>query len=335
MHDCRDMEQLLAAYADGELNKAEAERVEQHMANCQHCAALLDDYLALNEALASCAVKAPEGFADRVMDAVEKEKTATPKVVGRGVRLGRIAPFVGVAAAAVICISVVSTSLVRFVIKNLDGFEAVEPEDSVTDLAPETDANNSTGGALGTQEASTIQPETAYEEVVTEAVPPAEDEPTENEPTENEPEPTVTEETAWEGIETEEETARDESVEDGIEDSAEQTTTVAAGMTGEAIQTVPETAAPTPETENAPQYTETDTPETERDRVTAEAPTDAPVEVPTSAPTEDGKSTQATAESVAPDNAASAGLLARIWEAVVEFFESLFQGIARLFGGDT
>lgn len=330
MHDCRDMEQLLAAYADGELNKAEAERVEQHVANCPHCAALLDDYLALNQALASCAVTAPEGFADRVMDAVEKEKTAAPKTVGRGVRLGRIAPFVGVAAAAVICISVVSTSLVRFVIKNLDDFEAVAPEEAETDLAIETDANNSTGGGLGTQGASTIQPETAYEEIITEAIPPAENEPTAPEPTN--PEDTARDD-AWEGIETEEESARDESA----EDSAEQTTTVAAGMTGEAIQTVPETAAPAPETaapetENAPPHVENVAPEPEKDRVTAEAPTEAstdvPVEVPTSAPTEDG------VQSAVPEDAASAGVLARIWEAIVAFFESLIKGIARLFGGD-
>ena len=319
MHDCRDFEQLLAANADGELNKAEAERVEQHVANCPHCAALLNDYLALNRALASCAVKAPEGFEDRVMDAVAKQKAAAPKVAGRGVRLGRIASFVGVAAAAVICIGVVSTSLVRFVIKNLDEFEAVAPEDYVTDLATETDANHITGGELETSESSTIQHETAYEEVVTEEIPPAEDEPTEQEPEATTPEDTARED-AWEGIETEEEAVGDDS----IDGSAEQTTTAAAGMTGEAIQTVPETAAPTPETENAPQYFETATPETERDMETAEAPTKAPA----SAPTEDGIQTSVS------ENEASAGLLARIWEAIVAFFESLIEGIARLFGGD-
>lgn len=324
MSKCKRIEPLLSAYADGELRKTDAARVQKHVQGCPECAALLQEYLALNEAIAACDVQAPEGFADRVMHAVAKEQSTAPMPAARGVRLGRIAPFVGVAAAALLCISVISTALVQFVIGRLNDLDVVDPPtEGMTALAPETEANGLTGSGLGTQEVATIPPETAYEEVVTEAAPPADQKPEEIEPTE--PEDTATDD-AWEGIETEEETARGESA----EGSAAQTTTVAAGVTGEAIQTVPETAAPMPETENAPQYSETAEPETERDRVTAEAPTEAPEK----APTEDGKSTQAIVESAAPENAASAGLLARVWEAVVEFFAFLLEGIVHMFGGD-
>ena len=161
MQDCKKIEQLLAAYADGELNEEQKALVKQHVATCPHCKALLGEYLALNEALASCTVQAPEGFADRVMDAVEKQKTAAPRSVGRGVRLGRIAPFMGVAAAAVICISVAGTALVRYVIDNLDGSDLVQTpnapmEEVATELATEE---------VKTEAETVGEPETEYEQL--------------------------------------------------------------------------------------------------------------------------------------------------------------------------
>lgn len=306
MQDCKKMEQLLAAYADGELSEKQKELVEQHVATCPHCKALFSEYLALNDALARCAVPAPEGFADRVMDAVQKQKTAAPGSVGRGVRLGRIAPFMGVAAAAVICVSVAGTALVKYVIENLDGSDLVQtPNAPMEEVATEL-ATQESGDGVKTEAETVGEPETEYEQLES-AVP---EESAKDTDWENaEPEGTQDEGTQSEGIYPE----GTEEKDDAPSDSAEVTTSATAGMP---VETVPETDAP-----------ETALPETE------EAPTQAPKteEAPTEAPEKD--SALGTQDSPVTENAASDGWLARVWNAVVEFFESIFEGLARLFGG--
>lgn len=304
MQDCKKIEQLLAAYADGELSEEQKALVEQHVATCPHCKALLGEYLALNEALASCTVQAPEGFADRVMDAVEKQKTAAPKSVGRGVRLGRIAPFMGVAAAAVICISVAGTALVKYVIENLDGSDLVQTpnapmEEVATELATEE---------VKTEAETVGEPETEYEQLESAAPEDTAEETVGDTDWENaEPEGTQPESSYPEGIYPDGTDEKD----DAPADSAEVTTSVTEGLP---VETIPETDAP-----------ETAVPETE------EAPTQAPEEAPTQAPEKD--SLLGTQEAPVPEDAASGGWLARVWNAVVEFFESLFEGLKRLFGG--
>ena len=304
MQDCKKIEQLLAAYADGELNEKQKALIEQHVATCPHCKALLGEYLALNEALASCTVQAPEGFADRVMDAVEKQKTAVPKSVGRGVRLGRIAPFMGVAAAAVICISVAGTALVKYVIENLDGSDLVQTpnapmEEVATELATEE---------VKTEAETVGEPETEYEQLESAMPEDTAEETVGDTDWENaEPEGTQPESSYPEGIYPEGTDEKD----DAPADSAEVTTPVTEGLP---VETIPETDAP-----------ETAVPETEK------APTEAPEEAPTQAPEKD--SALGTQEAPVPEDAASGGLLARVWNAVVEFFESLFEGLKRLFGG--
>lgn len=304
MQDCKKIEQLLAAYADGELSEEQKALVEQHVATCPHCKALLGEYLALNEALASCTVQAPEGFSDRVMDAVEKQKTAAPKSVGRGVRLGRIAPFMGVAAAAVICISVAGTALVKYVIENLDGSDLVQTpnapmEEVATELATEE---------VKTEAETVGEPETEYEQLESAAPEDTAEETVGDTDWENaEPEGTQPESSYPEGIYPEGTDEKD----DIPADSAEVTTSVTEGLP---VETIPETDAP-----------ETAVPETEK------APTQAPEEAPTQAPEKD--SALGTQEAPVPEDAASGGWLARVWNAVVEFFESLFEGLKRLFGG--
>ena len=304
MQDCKKIEQLLAAYADGELSEEQKALVEQHVATCPHCKALLGEYLALNDALASCTVQAPEGFADRVMDAVEKQKTAAPKSVGRGVRLGRIAPFMGVAAAAVICISVAGTALVKYVIENLDGSDLVQTpnapmEEVATELATEE---------VKTEAETVGEPETEYEQLESAAPEDTAEETVGDTDWENaEPEGTQPESSYPEGIYPEGTDEKD----DAPADSAEVTMPVTEGLP---VETIPETDAP-----------ETAVPETEK------APNQAPEEAPTQAPEKD--SALGTQEAPVPEDAASGGWLARVWNAVVEFFESLFEGLKRLFGG--
>ena len=134
MDRCEKIEKLLAAYADGELNRRQKALVEQHVAHCPHCKALLDEYLALNDVLASCAVKAPEGFAERIMESVQHTKQAAP--AARGVRLGRIAPFVGVGVAAVLCIGVLSSGLVQRMGEIFENQGNVEQEHQTAAGAP-------------------------------------------------------------------------------------------------------------------------------------------------------------------------------------------------------
>ena len=308
MQDCKKIEQLLAAYADGELSEEQKALVEQHVATCPHCKALLGEYLALNQAIEACAVQAPEGFADRVMDAVEKQKTAAPRSVGRGVRLGRIAPFMGVGAAAVICISVAGTALVKYVIENLDGSDLVQsPEAPTQELATQQAPEDGYGEEM--TEAETVgEPETEYEQLESAAPEDTAEETVGDTDWENaEPEGTQPESSHPEGIYPEGTDEKD----DVPADSAEVTTSVTAGLP---VETIPETDAP-----------ETAVPETE------EAPTQAPEEAPTQAPEKD--SALGTQEAPVPEDAASGGWLARVWNAVVEFFESLFEGLKRLFGG--
>ncbi len=44
MLTCRELFEFLADYADGELEPAERERFEEHMAVCPHCVEYLDTY---------------------------------------------------------------------------------------------------------------------------------------------------------------------------------------------------------------------------------------------------------------------------------------------------
>ncbi|MBQ7378753.1 MAG: zf-HC2 domain-containing protein, partial [Clostridia bacterium] len=173
MDRCEKIEKLLAAYADGELNESQKALVEQHVAHCPHCAALLDEYLALNDALASCTVKAPEGFAERVMEAVQHTKQAAP--TARGVRLGRIAPFVGVGVAAVLCIGILGSGLVQRMGQIFDNQGNVEQEQQtaagVPDPAPEDgivggveSAEMPTDGQAESMEAATNSERETYED---------------------------------------------------------------------------------------------------------------------------------------------------------------------------
>lgn len=48
---CRDLKELLSAYADGELSRTQKEFVEEHLAGCADCRATLEGYRAVNQKL--------------------------------------------------------------------------------------------------------------------------------------------------------------------------------------------------------------------------------------------------------------------------------------------
>jgi len=50
---CRDLEELLSAYVDGELSRTQREFVEEHLSSCSNCRATLECYRAINQKLTS------------------------------------------------------------------------------------------------------------------------------------------------------------------------------------------------------------------------------------------------------------------------------------------
>ncbi|NOZ88217.1 MAG: hypothetical protein GXP49_18550 [Deltaproteobacteria bacterium] len=85
MNDCNEIQDLLSAYHDNELDGEDKARVKQHLASCAECRARLKTYedmgRALNELFSEKAAKADfNGFSDRVLAAVNR-KTG-PLVIG-------------------------------------------------------------------------------------------------------------------------------------------------------------------------------------------------------------------------------------------------------------
>ncbi len=300
MDNCKQIEKLLSAYADGELNEQQKALVAQHVAHCPHCAALLDEYLALNAAIADCAVQAPEGFTERVMQAVEREQKAPVKPQGRGVRLGRIAPFVGIGVAAVLCISIVSSSLVRYVTKNL------VDNDYVSEQVTEALGGQAPSDPWYDESLEAVAPQESMEA----ATVPATDDECESLADTNEEtvlESPTCEQTEMEGIYPEQDPTPE---------------TIPETMQPE---TIPETMQPETIPETIP---ETVQPETDGVRDETQAPVES--EQP-----EEPETEAATPEAIAPaPEDAPSGFFARIWQAVEAFFEKLLQSISRLFGGD-
>ncbi|MBR5881702.1 MAG: zf-HC2 domain-containing protein [Clostridia bacterium] len=138
---CENIEKLIAAYADGELEGVQKDFVKAHIENCPHCAELYREYLALNEALGACAERAPDDLCDKVMAAIREEKAA-PATKSRGIMLGRAATWMGVGVAAMLCISVATTALVRHMVNNAG--QNVESE-LPGDQAPGTQASTEDG----------------------------------------------------------------------------------------------------------------------------------------------------------------------------------------------
>ena len=319
MADCKQIEEMLEAYADGELHSEQAALVAQHVANCPHCKALLDEYLALNAAITDCALQAPEGFAERVMAAVDREKAAPVKPQGRGARLGKIAPWIGIGVAAMLCLSIASSSLVKFVIKNF-----ADPDISVD--SPTGGMNSEVLGGQSPEVDSykdsmeaPAEPETEAPSMDAPSVPDTEQEQgTYEEPTYESP---TYEETAVEGVESVT-NAPTEGTMPPMEESDEVQDSVPDQTFAESAMPEAPTDAPTTETDVVmkPESVQP-APETEMQEQLTEAPADKEF------------ATEPVADS-APEGAPNRGLFARIWQSVKAFIESLWQAISRLFGGE-
>ena len=80
---CAEARPLIDAYVDGSLTRAVAARVEDHTAGCKRCAREISLARRVNEALSGVSpkVRAPKGFADRVMDGVYRQALAGASAV--------------------------------------------------------------------------------------------------------------------------------------------------------------------------------------------------------------------------------------------------------------
>ena len=73
MRTCETYEAWLSALLDGELDPKYQAELMEHLSDCPACRQYFDDLMAIQDALAEPdGVKAPEGFAQSVMDAVAK-----------------------------------------------------------------------------------------------------------------------------------------------------------------------------------------------------------------------------------------------------------------------
>lgn len=312
MDNCEKIREMLEAYADGELTEQQKAHVEQHVAHCPHCAALLDEYLALNAAIADCAVQAPEGFAERVSQAIRNQPQAPVRTKKNGVRLGKIAPWIGIGAAALLCVSIASSSLVRFVTKNL-----ADPDFSV----------DSSAGEL---QAPVPPAESAQEEIPTMESPTLAETEQEGGSLDNAADP---EEPTYEAPTYEEPTY--EETEGG---SVEQVTTTPA--TGESedeqvgIPEQPTEAVTQPDSQEPVTSAPTNKQETEADGITSPELITPTPEPETEALETQAPAPQESATDAEADQAAPSGFFARVWQAIVSFFERLWEAVTRLFGGN-
>ena len=93
MRSCDEIVDLISASLDGELSADEQTALDEHIACCPACSALLDDLRALHIAAADWEdVPAPAGFAEAVMDAIaaEAEPQKTDNVISFAPRKAKV-----------------------------------------------------------------------------------------------------------------------------------------------------------------------------------------------------------------------------------------------------
>jgi anti-sigma factor RsiW len=114
---CDEAEILLHALIDGELDAGHAREVEDHVAGCPHCAALLQDYREMGKAFAGADLRytAPPQLRRRIEAALPQTRAPSRRAVLRGFAMG----------SAVSAIA--ATGLVAIVLRN-DDAQRIESE---------------------------------------------------------------------------------------------------------------------------------------------------------------------------------------------------------------
>jgi anti-sigma factor RsiW len=114
---CDEAEILLHALIDGELDAGHAREVEDHIAGCPHCAALLRDYREMSKAVAQTNLRytAPPALRRRIEASLPQAQAPSRRAVLRGFAMGS-----AVSALA-------ATGLVAIVLRN-DDEQRIESE---------------------------------------------------------------------------------------------------------------------------------------------------------------------------------------------------------------
>ncbi len=78
--NCRDAEEILSAYLDGQLSDSERDSLEDHLKQCENCRESLREISLIKDALSSLQeVPVPEGLHDRIMAAARAHATEIQK----------------------------------------------------------------------------------------------------------------------------------------------------------------------------------------------------------------------------------------------------------------
>ena len=111
MNNCSEYMELISAYSDGELAEADRQRLEEHLAACENCSALLDLYREMAGAVAESAAPVPESLCGDVMKEISGEGTADSADSSKRRRVMRIVLTRYVPIAA--CLALVLLALPR------------------------------------------------------------------------------------------------------------------------------------------------------------------------------------------------------------------------------
>jgi len=76
MKECTNIYELLSAYFDGELTESEKRIVEEHIASCDECSAILEIYSEISNTTSASNVAVPEGLHIGVMNRIQHESIA-------------------------------------------------------------------------------------------------------------------------------------------------------------------------------------------------------------------------------------------------------------------
>jgi anti-sigma factor RsiW len=87
VNECAEFVEFISAYADIELSDADKKRVEEHLATCVNCSALLEFYREISAAANESSAPAPDSLRSSVMEKVLSEDL--PRATNNVVKLKR------------------------------------------------------------------------------------------------------------------------------------------------------------------------------------------------------------------------------------------------------
>lgn len=156
MKNCEEYAALLDAFADGDLFTEDMTYVQQHLNECPHCQAYLEDLFAIRAAFPSVEdTIVPDGFADSVMAAV----AAHPRTVSVP-RKRKSTPWAKILAPLAACLALV------IILQNdiVGGNKAAESASVAYDAAAPQDAKSTVTTESFLAKSSSAEPESAAEE---------------------------------------------------------------------------------------------------------------------------------------------------------------------------